>query len=150
VQDTARLIEERYVDAGKARQIGDRLREAGPRWDAITDSKLFAEAITKWLREIAGDGHLGLSYSEKAVTCDMVAMGLARIAMRVHCGQEIRAARCKPLNRESRSPGSFIPHGDGMANDSVWQSSPHEPRFLETSARGFRSHIQLFRNASPS
>ena len=70
IQNAARLIEERYVDAERAREIAQSLREAEARWAGMTDSQSFAEAVTKWLRDVSGDGHLGLSYSEKEIPED--------------------------------------------------------------------------------
>ncbi len=67
VRNAARLIEDRYVDAVLAKRIARDLRQAESRWAGITDPQAFAEAMTKWLREISRDGHLGLSYSEKVL-----------------------------------------------------------------------------------
>jgi Peptidase family S41/N-terminal domain of Peptidase_S41 in eukaryotic IRBP len=67
VRSAARLIEERYVDPGRAQTIAGKLRDAESLWASVTDPQSFADAVTKWLREISGDGHLGLSYSEKVL-----------------------------------------------------------------------------------
>lgn len=67
VRSAARLIEERYVDPERARTIAGKLRDAESLWANVTDPQSFADAITKWLREISGDGHLALSYSEKVL-----------------------------------------------------------------------------------
>lgn len=67
IRNAARMIEERYVDAAKGKQIATALRKTERRWAAMTDPKQFADAVTLWLREASGDGHLGLSYSETVI-----------------------------------------------------------------------------------
>jgi hypothetical protein len=68
VRSAARLIEERYVDPERAQEIAGKLRDAESLWVNVTDPQSFADAVTKWLREISGDGHLALSYSEKVLS----------------------------------------------------------------------------------
>ena len=63
VANAASLIEQRYVDAAKARTIAASLRKHGRNW-TTTDPEAFAEVVTEWLRRTTGDGHLGLSYSK--------------------------------------------------------------------------------------
>jgi hypothetical protein len=67
ISNAARLIEQRYVDPEHAKRIAGEFRETESRWAGLADPKLFADAVTRWLRETSGDGHLGLSYSEKAL-----------------------------------------------------------------------------------
>lgn len=63
----ATLLEQRYVDPGRGRQLARQLRRQGSRWDQISDPRAFAEAVTGWLRAASGDGHLGLSYSREPI-----------------------------------------------------------------------------------
>ena len=64
VAKAATLIEQRYVYPDKAKRIAANLRKA--RWTS-SDPAQFAEEVTDWLRRFSGDGHLGLSYSEKPI-----------------------------------------------------------------------------------
>jgi hypothetical protein len=66
VANAASLIEQRYVDAAKARTIAASLRKHGRNW-TTTDPEAFAEEVTEWLRRTTGDGHLGLSYSKDPI-----------------------------------------------------------------------------------
>lgn len=66
VANAASLIEQRYVDATKARTIAASLRKHGRNW-TTTDPEAFAEEVTEWLRRTTGDGHLGLSYSKDPI-----------------------------------------------------------------------------------
>ena len=63
VGNTAKLLESRYVNAELGKRMARQLRRAAPQWSSITDPAAFAAAMTGWLRETSGDGHLGLSYS---------------------------------------------------------------------------------------
>jgi len=67
VAKAATLIEQRYVYPDKARRIAANLRKA--KWSS-SDPSEFAEEVTSWLRRFSGDGHLGLSYSEKPIPED--------------------------------------------------------------------------------
>ena len=67
VEGAARLLETRYVDVRAGRRLARQLRAAAPRWAGIDDPGRFAAAVTEWLRARSGDGHLGLSYSEKRI-----------------------------------------------------------------------------------
>ena len=68
IRNSAELLEQRYVDAEAGKQIAAKLRQSGPLWSGIRDAKQFAETMTQWLRRESGDGHLGLSFSEKPIT----------------------------------------------------------------------------------
>ncbi len=59
----ADLIEARYVDADQARVIAAALRSDDARWSAALDGAEFARRATARMRELSGDGHLGLSHS---------------------------------------------------------------------------------------
>lgn len=61
------LLEQRYVDPEVGKRLADKLRQSAPLWAGIRDAKQFAEAMTQWLRQESGDGHLGLSFSEKPI-----------------------------------------------------------------------------------
>lgn len=63
----ADLIEARYVDAAKARAIAASLRGSEARWDTALEASAFARRATEFMREVSGDGHLGLSYSKQAL-----------------------------------------------------------------------------------
>lgn len=63
IETTADLLEHRYVDAERGRELAGLLRGNPARWAAISDPALFASTVTQWLRNRSGDGHLGLSYS---------------------------------------------------------------------------------------
>lgn len=67
ISNAASLLEQRYVDAEAGARLAARLRLARSEWDAIGDPQAFAEAVTAWLRSESGDGHLGLSYSERPI-----------------------------------------------------------------------------------
>lgn len=67
IANSARLLEQRYVDAQKGKRLARSLVSAKSRWAAVNDAEEFAQAVTEWLRRETGDGHLGLSYSEKAI-----------------------------------------------------------------------------------
>ena len=63
----AALLEQRYVDPDRGRQLARQLRRQAVRWAHVSDPRAFAEAVTTWLRAESGDGHLGLSYSEAPI-----------------------------------------------------------------------------------
>jgi hypothetical protein len=65
----AEMLETRYVDAKKGKELGRQLRRdsASRRWDNISAGDEFAEAVTARLRALSGDGHLSLDYSAKAL-----------------------------------------------------------------------------------
>lgn len=66
----ADLIERRYVDPAKAAVIAQELRASADRWKEPLEGEQFAEAMTAFLREVSGDGHLGLSYSAEPIAED--------------------------------------------------------------------------------
>lgn len=67
IRASADLIEVRYVDAEKAREIAASLRQSGERWRETREGDDFAGEVTELLRGVSGDGHLGLSYSEEPI-----------------------------------------------------------------------------------
>lgn len=67
IHTAADLIDTRYVDAEKAQEIAAALRQSGDRWQRTRKGDAFAEEMTDLLREISGDGHLGLSYSAEPI-----------------------------------------------------------------------------------
>jgi hypothetical protein len=67
VENAARLLEARYVDEAAGRRLGRGLRAALSRWANVTDPAAFAAAVTAWLRQASGDGHLGLSHSVQPI-----------------------------------------------------------------------------------
>jgi len=67
IDSAAKLLEARYVDPEVGSRLANQLRQAASRWSDITDPAAFAAALTTWLREASGDGHLGLSYSVETI-----------------------------------------------------------------------------------
>ncbi|MFC6978462.1 hypothetical protein [Microbulbifer taiwanensis] len=67
IHTSADLIEARYVDAEKAREIAAALRRSSDRWRETREGDTFAKEVTELLREVSGDGHLGLSYSAEPI-----------------------------------------------------------------------------------
>lgn len=63
----ATLIEARYVDAAEGKRIADELRKSADRRSRPLEGEQFAKEMTAYLRSISKDGHLGLSYSAKAL-----------------------------------------------------------------------------------
>lgn len=67
IANSVTLLKQRYVDAKQGALLAERLRGAQSRWSGISDPRAFADALTKWLRQESGDGHLGLSFSEQPI-----------------------------------------------------------------------------------
>ena len=63
IRAAADLIEARYVDADRGKEIAALLRNSESRWRTALDGTAFAAEATRYLREVSRDGHLGLSYS---------------------------------------------------------------------------------------
>lgn len=63
----ADLIQARYVDAERGREIAAELRTSEAQWRQASDGETFARQATTLMRKISGDGHLGLSYSPKGI-----------------------------------------------------------------------------------
>jgi hypothetical protein len=70
IRAAADLIEARYVDAQKAREISKALRRSVERRKVALEGKAFAAEVTTLLRSLSGDGHLGLSYSDDPISED--------------------------------------------------------------------------------
>src|SRR5688500_18123349 len=68
IESTATLIEQRYVDAARGKQIARKIRAGRNRWEAADNAERFAEGMTAWLRELSGDGHFQLTYSAETLT----------------------------------------------------------------------------------
>lgn len=66
----ATLLESRYVDPDTGSQLARSLRKAKQKWRGITDGPAFAEALTAWLRQESGDGHLAVTYSAETIPAD--------------------------------------------------------------------------------
>ncbi len=68
----AALIETRYVYADRGQALAGQLRDDArrDRFAGESDPKAFAKAMTVRLRELSGDGHLGLDYSETPLPPD--------------------------------------------------------------------------------
>ncbi len=63
IDAAATLIEQRYVDPDRGRSIARALRQSRGAWAAPIEADQFAAQVTKLLRDVSKDGHLGLSYS---------------------------------------------------------------------------------------
>jgi C-terminal processing protease CtpA/Prc len=65
----ADLLETRYVDAKKGRELARQIRRDAfsRRWEPFPADEAFAKAVTERLRELSRDGHLSLDYSAKAL-----------------------------------------------------------------------------------
>ncbi|HZD52270.1 MAG TPA: hypothetical protein VE175_04435 [Woeseiaceae bacterium] len=63
IRAAADLIEARYVDAQKAREVSTALRDSMEQWRVARNGEAFAAEVTTLLRSLSRDGHLGLSYS---------------------------------------------------------------------------------------
>ena len=70
IRNGSDLLEQRYVNPEAGKRLADKLRQSAPMWSEIRDAKQFADAMTQWLRRESGDGHLGLSFSEKPIPAD--------------------------------------------------------------------------------
>ena len=70
IRNGADLLEQRYVDPDAGKRLAAKLHQSETRWADIRDARQFAEAVTQWLRRESGDGHLGLSFSEKPIPAD--------------------------------------------------------------------------------
>lgn len=72
LEESAALLEERYVYADRGRELARELRSdsQSAQWRTIGDPRKFAEAVTRYLREESGDGHLALDFSESALPED--------------------------------------------------------------------------------
>ncbi|HEU4779184.1 MAG TPA: S41 family peptidase [Steroidobacteraceae bacterium] len=72
VDRVAELLETRYVDAKKGRDVARQIRRdfKSLKWQKISGDEEFAQAVTTRLRELSSDGHLSLDYSAKALAPD--------------------------------------------------------------------------------
>ena len=68
IDNTATLLETRYVDPEKGAMLARSLPRAAEQWTTITDPEEFASVVTDWLRAHSGDGHLGLSHSVEPIS----------------------------------------------------------------------------------
>ena len=70
IDEIARLLEARYVDADKGQRLAAELRRARGQWEAVADRPAFASALTGWLRQASGDGHFAVDYSARPIPAD--------------------------------------------------------------------------------
>lgn len=70
IDEIARLLDTRYVDADKGRRLAAALRRSKGQWKNIVDGPALAEALTGWLRERSGDGHFAVDYSARPIPAD--------------------------------------------------------------------------------
>ena len=63
IEQSARLLEQRYVYPDKGKTLAAKLRKSSRLWKDQSDPQAFARVVTDWLRANGSDGHLGISYS---------------------------------------------------------------------------------------
>lgn len=70
--EAAALIEARYVYPDRGSELAATLRSdaAAGRWDRLLNPEEFADAVTRRMRGLTGDGHLALDYREEALPDD--------------------------------------------------------------------------------
>ena len=104
IQAAANAIESRYVDTRKAHEIAETLRRSADRWEEPRSGDAFAKEATAFLRSISGDGHLGLSYSEKAIPRQDGEAEFSAAEMRRWYGPQINHG----VEKIERLPGNVI------------------------------------------
>ncbi|HVF72812.1 MAG TPA: S41 family peptidase [Chthoniobacterales bacterium] len=104
IENAARLIEERYVNPDSARTIASELRNAKAQWAHVTEPAAFAREVTEWLRATSGDGHLGLSYSEKALSKEDGGSGFSAAETEKYYGAHLNHG----VEKIERLPGNII------------------------------------------
>jgi hypothetical protein len=67
LREAARLIEDRYVAVERLDKLMAALDELEREVTTTVEGEDFAATVTARLREVSGDGHLGLSYSEQPI-----------------------------------------------------------------------------------
>ncbi|WP_447765690.1 S41 family peptidase [Sphingopyxis panaciterrae] len=70
IDEIARLLEARYVDAGKGQRLAAELRREKRQWKDVADGPTLAKALTDWLRRVSGDGHFAVDYSAKPIPAE--------------------------------------------------------------------------------
>lgn len=70
IDEIARLLATRYVDADKGQRMAAELRKTKAQWRNIADGPAFARALTGWLRQTSGDGHFAVDYSASPIPAD--------------------------------------------------------------------------------
>lgn len=100
----ADLIEARYVDAEKASEIAAVLRRSTARWRAPIHGESFATKVTELLREISGDGHLGLSYSREPIAEEQGEAAFSAAEMQRWYGPQLNHG----IERIERLPGNVM------------------------------------------
>ena len=67
VREAARMIEDRYVAVERVDKLLAALQQLERDVTSTVEGEDFAATVTARLREVSGDGHLGLSYSEQPI-----------------------------------------------------------------------------------
>lgn len=70
IDEIARLLATRYVDADKGQRMAAELRKTKAQWRNVTDGPALASALTGWLRQTSGDGHFAVDYSASPIPAD--------------------------------------------------------------------------------
>lgn len=104
IQNAARLIEQRYVDASEGKRIARALRRAESRWAGVSDPKTFAKEVTIWLRATSKDGHLGVSHSEVPLAEDQGSASFSAAEMERYYGAHLNHG----VQKIERLPGHVM------------------------------------------
>ena len=68
LRNLAEVIATRYVDAAKGAEMASAIRNSETRWKDHNEAERFATDMTAWLRDLSGDGHFQLTFSEEVIT----------------------------------------------------------------------------------
>lgn len=104
LRNTAKIIEDRYVDPTKGKRLAREIRSSSARWQRQDDAKNFAADMTKWLREISGDGHFQLNYSPTAITDEGVGAHFNQAEMVRFYGPQLNHG----IEKIERLPGNIL------------------------------------------
>jgi hypothetical protein len=104
LRETANLIESRYVDREKGKMIARKLRSSSAEWRTISDSEIFATAMTDWLRKTSNDGHFALDYSATEISQETPSSAYAAAEMVRWYGPQINHG----IEKIERLPDNII------------------------------------------
>jgi hypothetical protein len=104
LRETAKLIEDRYVDPAKGKMLAGKIRKSGALWRNIADPESFAKAMTEWLRKTASDGHFALDYSATEIAENGLVSSFNEAEMARWYGPQINHG----IEKIERLPGNII------------------------------------------
>jgi Peptidase family S41 len=104
LRETAKLIEDRYVDPAKGKMLARKIRKSGALWRNIPDAEGFAKAMSAWLRKTASDGHFALDYSATEIEENGFASSFNEAEMARWYGPQINHG----IEKIERLPGNII------------------------------------------